>query len=61
LAIRATEVLGARYAGVDLLRTPEGEWTVIEVNAVPGWKALAPTCGIDVARAVIDAVVGERP
>ena len=31
----------------------EGRWVVIEVNAVPGWKALAATCGIDVAAAVI--------
>jgi ribosomal protein S6--L-glutamate ligase len=26
---------------------------VLEVNAVPGWRALAPTTGIDVAREIV--------
>jgi ribosomal protein S6--L-glutamate ligase len=53
LAIRAAEVVGCPVAGVDLLPGPDGELFVIEVNAVPGWKALAPTCGVDVAREVV--------
>jgi ribosomal protein S6--L-glutamate ligase len=36
-----------------LLPGPDGELFVIEVNAVPGWKALAPTCGVDVAKEVV--------
>src|SRR5262245_47733002 len=40
LAIRAALALGAIAAGVDLLPGPNGEWFVIEVNAVPGWRAL---------------------
>jgi ribosomal protein S6--L-glutamate ligase len=56
LALRAAEVCGTLAAGIDLL--PEDErWYVLEANAVPGWRALAPTCGIDVARAVIEATV----
>jgi len=38
---------------------PGGERFVIEVNAVPGWKALAPTCGVDVAREVLRFLVRE--
>jgi ribosomal protein S6--L-glutamate ligase len=53
LAVRAAEALGAVVAGVDLLPRPRGEWYVIEVNAVPGWRALAPVTGVDVASAVI--------
>ena len=34
-----------RSAGVDLLPGPDGEWYVLEVNAVPGWRALAPVDG----------------
>jgi ribosomal protein S6--L-glutamate ligase len=41
-------------AGVDLLPGPRGEWYVLEVNAVPGWRALAPVTGVDVAAAIID-------
>ncbi|MCS6849745.1 MAG: RimK family alpha-L-glutamate ligase [Gemmataceae bacterium] len=53
LARRAAAALGAVVAGVDLLPGPAGEWYVIEVNAVPGWRALAPTTGVDVAAALV--------
>jgi ribosomal protein S6--L-glutamate ligase len=53
LAVRAAEAVGCPVAGVDLLPGPEGERFVIEVNAVPGWKALAQACGVDVAKAVV--------
>ncbi len=53
LALRAAEVVGCPIAGVDLLPGPNGEMFVIEVNAVPGWKSLAPTCGVDVAKEVV--------
>ncbi|HVS35305.1 MAG TPA: RimK family alpha-L-glutamate ligase [Gemmataceae bacterium] len=53
LALRATAALGAPMAGVDLLPGPDGEWYVLEVNAVPGWRALAPATGVDVAAAVV--------
>jgi len=54
LALRAAAAVGATVAGVDLLPGPDGAWYVIEVNAVPGWRALAPVTGIDVAAALID-------
>lgn len=49
LALRSAAAVGAVVAGVDLLPGPDGEWYVIEVNAVPGWRALAPVTGVDVA------------
>jgi ribosomal protein S6--L-glutamate ligase len=56
LALRASEAVGTVAAGVDLLPGPTGEVYVIEVNAVPGWRALAPATGVDVARELIAAV-----
>jgi RimK family alpha-L-glutamate ligase len=53
LALAAADAVGCPVAGVDLLPGPGGERFVIEVNAVPGWKALAPTCGVDVAKEVV--------
>ena len=53
LAIRAAEVVGCPIAGVDLLPGPGGELFVIEVNAVPGWRALAPVTGIDVPTEIV--------
>jgi ribosomal protein S6--L-glutamate ligase len=56
LALRASEAVGTVVAGVDLLPAPDGEWYVIEVNAVPGWQALARTLGVDIAAAVLNHV-----
>lgn len=56
LAIRAAEVVGCPVAGVDLLPGPKGELFVIEVNAVPGWRALAAATGVEVAAEVIQFV-----
>ena len=56
LALDASRATGAIVAGVDLMCDDTGRWFVIEVNAVPGWEALASTCGIDVAAAIIDFV-----
>jgi ribosomal protein S6--L-glutamate ligase len=53
LARLATEAMGARFAGVDLLYGRDGTCYVIEVNAVPGWQAFQRVTGIDVADAVI--------
>jgi ribosomal protein S6--L-glutamate ligase len=62
LAVRAAAATGAVVAGVDLLPDERGEWLVIEVNAVPGWRALAPACGIDVAAKVVRFLAEEwRP
>jgi RimK family alpha-L-glutamate ligase len=60
LAVEAAAATGAIIAGVDLLIDDRGEWFVIEVNAVPGWKALAPTSGVDIAKHVIQAVASTR-
>jgi ribosomal protein S6--L-glutamate ligase len=53
LALRSAAAVQAPVCGVDLLPGPSGEWYVIEANAVPGWRALAPVCGIDVATEVL--------
>lgn len=53
LARRAAAAVGCPVAGVDLLPGPDGALTVIEVNAVPGWRALAAVTGCDIAAEVV--------
>ena len=53
LAHRATTATGTLLAGVDLLPTDDGRLLVLEVNAVPGWKAVAAACEADVAAEVV--------
>lgn len=55
-ALRAAAVTGARMAGIDLLYGRDGAGYVIEVNAVPGWKALREVTGVDVAAAAVAAL-----
>src|SRR6266478_2888186 len=52
-ALRAATAVGTRVAGVDLLYDRSGAGYVIEVNGVPGWRALARVTGCDVAREVV--------
>jgi RimK family alpha-L-glutamate ligase len=59
LAVRAAAAVGAAVAGVDLLPGPAGERYVLEVNAVPGWRALAPVSGVDVAREMLAFLAAE--
>jgi len=59
LALRAAEAVGAPLAGVDFLPSRDGKLYAIEVNAVPGWKALARAHDLDVARLVLDFVAEE--
>jgi ribosomal protein S6--L-glutamate ligase len=54
MARRAAAAVGAPLAGVDLLPGRDGKWYVLEVNAVPGWMALAKTLKVDIARRVIE-------
>jgi len=63
LARQAADAVGAPLAGVDLLPANNGELYALEVNAVPGWRALANTLQVDVARLVLEltaSLVGSR-
>jgi RimK family alpha-L-glutamate ligase len=56
LAHRAAAAVGSPLAGVDVLPGKDGRLYVLEVNAVPGWKALGRTLEIDVAAKVLEFV-----
>lgn len=57
LAFQAARCLEAEVAGVDLLPGRDGRVLVLEVNGVPGWRALEAATGRDVTGAVADYVV----
>lgn len=54
LAEAAVAALGAGYAGVDLVRAPDGRLQVLEVNGVPAWRGLQSVTGVDIAQALVD-------
>src|SRR5262249_8507714 len=48
-----------RMAGVDILIDHDRDGPVVlEVNAVPGWRALAKVTGVDVAAAILEHLRG---
>jgi RimK family alpha-L-glutamate ligase len=53
LCLRAARLLGAEYAGVDLVRAADGRLLVLEVNSIPGWRGLEEATGADVATALV--------
>jgi len=54
MAELAASTVGASLAAVDLLPARDGRLFVLEINAVPGWRALAATLQVDVAAMVLD-------
>jgi ribosomal protein S6--L-glutamate ligase len=57
IAFKAVRAVGAWMAGVDLLTDSQGRDVVLEVNAVPGWKATAKALDIDIARVVLEKLL----
>jgi len=55
-ALRAAAAVGTRIAGVDILYDRLGAGYVIEVNGVPGWRALARVANCDVAQDLISSL-----
>src|SRR5262245_47383681 len=53
LALEAARVVGADYAGVDLLPSADGGVVVLEVSGMPVWQGLPRATGIDVAAAIV--------
>ncbi|MBI2478252.1 MAG: RimK family alpha-L-glutamate ligase [Planctomycetia bacterium] len=58
LARSAAKAVGAMVAGIDILPARDGREFVLEVNAVPGWKALSRTLRTDIAALLLDTVAG---
>ena len=55
-ALRASHATGTRIAGVDILYDRIGAGYVIEVNGVPGWRALSRVANCDVASELIHSL-----
>ena len=49
----AARACGAQIAGVDVVVAEGGPPYVLEVTAMPGWKALSHACDLDVTKCVL--------
>ncbi|MCL4106530.1 UNVERIFIED_CONTAM: hypothetical protein GTU68_009664 [Idotea baltica] len=57
-AVRCTQILGLRVAGVDMLEGKDGP-QVMEVNSSPGLEGIETSTELDVAGAVIDYIAAQ--
>lgn len=57
-AIRSTQIMGLRVAGVDMLESSEGP-QIMEVNSSPGLEGIEGCTGLDVAGSIIDYIAAQ--
>jgi ribosomal protein S6--L-glutamate ligase len=57
-AVRATQIMGLRVAGVDMLESESGP-QVLEVNSSPGLEGIETATGVDVASAIFQHIEDE--
>ena len=58
IAVKSTEILGCRVAGVDILESPDG-YFVNEVNSQPGFRGLQAISKVDVAEEIVRYILSE--
>ena len=60
MARMATQAIGGLAIGVDILPGTDGVDYLIEVNAVPGWRATSKALQVDIARELIELSIAKR-
>jgi ribosomal protein S6--L-glutamate ligase len=58
LAVGASEILGCKIAGVDILESDNGP-VIVELNSQPGWRGLQTVASIDIADEIVKFVISE--
>nr|HDO80431.1 RimK family alpha-L-glutamate ligase [Candidatus Bathyarchaeota archaeon] len=58
LSVRAAEVVGCEYAGVDVIEGEEGVM-VLEVNAMPTWEGLEAATKTPIADKLVDYIISK--
>lgn len=54
LAEDAVRVLDMGYAGVDIIRDPQGRYEILEVNSIPAWKGLQNVTAVSIADRLVE-------
>jgi len=61
LAVAAAGVVGANFAGVDLVCDQDGRLSVLEINSMPAWSGLQRTTSIDIAATLAGDLLASMP
>jgi ribosomal protein S6--L-glutamate ligase len=57
-AVRCTQIMGLRVAGVDMLEAADGP-QVMEINSSPGLEGIETCTGLDIAGAIVDYIAAQ--
>ncbi len=57
LAVAAAAAVGTDFAGVDLVEGADGALKVLEVNSMPAWSGLQSVAAVDIADALVEALL----
>lgn len=60
LCRRAARLCGLAFAGIDIKRTPSGEWVFLELNSSPIYLDVELKLGHPISRAIAELVLGRR-
>ena len=58
-SIKASEILGLDYTGVDLLPSENGDLYTLEVNSTPGWEGLQKVTKKNISEEIINYVISK--
>ncbi len=58
LAVKASEVIGCKISGVDILESENGP-VIIELNSQPGWRGLQSVADVNIAEQIVRFVTAE--
>ncbi len=58
LAIKSSQTVGCKIAGVDILEGPKGP-RIVDVNSQPGWKGLQAVTNVNIADEIVKFVLSE--
>lgn len=56
-SLKAKEVMGLEYTGIDLLTSEEGETYLVEVNSTPGWRGLQSVTDRNIAESIVTYII----
>ncbi|MET1159714.1 MAG: RimK family alpha-L-glutamate ligase [Thermoprotei archaeon] len=60
LALKATQILGLDYAGVDIAFDKQRDkYYILEVNAYPQWQGLKTATGVNVAKHIVSYLINK--
>ncbi len=57
MSIKATQILGLDYSGIDIVEDMDGGYKILEVNGAPLWKGFMTATSINPAKYIVEHII----